>query len=306
MQICLCSSMKQEGKKPSSLVSTNCFKPQHQDTRWSFFPEVKRSFFSLITGWGGTTVASGQGLVCGTPVGKESFCLGSSIWEGAVPTLIQDTGFLNNSTAFLFWHSHKLYSLLPQGLNFFVSENSEKYRLYLSTWQCNDRITGERQDGGVQDMSSPPVTKIPKSSIKCWTIIKNKNHWNLPKMMFYYKDKDDNTRQWESQNCNTNRIPVRWGTNKVKNNYITEVIPQEWDFWVPCQALHPGDLASEGRAPRAFGFEGQWCLRTEIPQTWGWTSETRGTLKPRKQRRQTWKIRQNKTAKKYAPNEGTR
>lgn len=118
MQICLCSSMKQEGKKPSSLVSTNCFKSQHQDTWWSFFPEVKRSFFPLITGWGGTTVASGQGLMCGTPVGKESFCLGSSIWEGAVPTLIQDTGFLNNSTAFLFWRSHKLYSLLPQGLNF--------------------------------------------------------------------------------------------------------------------------------------------------------------------------------------------
>lgn len=46
---------------------------------------------------------------------------------------------------------------------------------------------------------------------------------------------------------------------------------------------------------------------TEIPQDWGWTSEKKGMtiLKPTEQRWQM-KIRQNETAKKYVPNEGTR
>ena len=49
----------------------------------------------------------------------------------------------------------------------------------------------------------------------------------------------------------SNPIPIGWATHELENNYITEVLPQEWKFWAPCQAPWPGGLAWEGGAPRA-------------------------------------------------------
>ena len=58
-------------------------------------------------------------------------------------------------------------------------------------------------------------------------------------------------------------------THKLENNYITEVLPQEWEFWAPRQAPQPEGPASEGGVPRAFSFEGQWGLSAGAPQEWG-------------------------------------
>ena len=56
----------------------------------------------------------------------------------------------------------------------------------------------------------------------------------------------------------SNHIPAcGWVTHKLENNYMTEVIPEEWKFWSPHQAPHHESLASGG-VPRASGFEGQW------------------------------------------------
>ena len=56
-----------------------------------------------------------------------------------------------------------------------------------------------------------------------------------------------------------NQIPYML-THKLENNYTIEVLPQEWKFWVPCQAPQPKGLAMGGEAPRESGFEGHWSL----------------------------------------------
>ena len=33
--------------------------------------------------------------------------------------------------------------------------------------------------------------------------------------------------------------PPEWATHKLKNNYITESLWQEWEFWTQCQHFHP-------------------------------------------------------------------
>ena len=43
-------------------------------------------------------------------------------------------------------------------------------------------------------------------------------------------------------------------THKLKNHYVTEVLPQNWEFWNPQQYPQPEGLAFGRGAPRAFGF----------------------------------------------------
>ena len=81
-------------------------------------------------------------------------------------------------------------------------------------------------------------------------------------------------------------------THKLENNYTTEVLPQEWKFWAPCQASQPESLATGGRrAPRECGFEGQWGLITEL--SWGnrnatLRGHTQDFMCTRNQRKKQW------------------
>ena len=72
-------------------------------------------------------------------------------------------------------------------------------------------------------------------------------------------------------------MPGGLATHRLENNSITQVLPQEWQFWAWCQAHPPGVLASGGGTPRAFGFECQQGLRAGDPQDRG------------KQRLHTWR-----------------
>ena len=67
------------------------------------------------------------------------------------------------------------------------------------------------------------------------------------------------------------RIPYPPGglTHKLENNYVTDVLPQEWEFWAPRQAPKSGGLASGGGTIKAFGFEGQWSLSAGALHNWG-------------------------------------
>ena len=53
-------------------------------------------------------------------------------------------------------------------------------------------------------------------------------------------------------------------THKLKNHYITEVLPQNWEFWNPQQDPQPEGLAFGRGAPRVFGSEVKWvdCRRS--------------------------------------------
>ena len=96
------------------------------------------------------------------------------------------------------------------------------------------------------------------------------------------------SRQWDGRRSaimiKSNPIPTRWAVHKLENNYTTEVLPQEWQYWAPCEAPLTGCLATGGRGPRKSGFEGQWSLITEIPQDWGkqklhsWRAHTRSYM----------------------------
>ena len=67
----------------------------------------------------------------------------------------------------------------------------------------------------------------------------------------------------------SNPTPARWVTHKLETNYTTEVPPQDWRSWAPCQASQLGCLAMGRGAPRESGFESQWGLITGIPEDWG-------------------------------------
>lgn len=73
----------------------------------------------------------------------------------------------------------------------------------------------------------------------------------------------------------------RWATHKLENNYSAEVLPHEWEFWVPRWVPHPGDPAPGRLAPRPFGSEGQQGLISGVPKDSGkyrlhsWMTHTR-------------------------------
>ena len=53
--------------------------------------------------------------------------------------------------------------------------------------------------------------------------------------------------------------------NQISYPHIKYVIPQEWDFWAPCQAPQ---LRGLNRRKMPFGFEAQKGLITGAPQYW--------------------------------------
>ena len=59
------------------------------------------------------------------------------------------------------------------------------------------------------------------------------------------------------------------GDPQTENNYITEVLPQELEFWVPHEAPQPEGLELGVGDFRAFGFEGQWGLSVGLHRTGG-------------------------------------
>ena len=68
------------------------------------------------------------------------------------------------------------------------------------------------------------------------------------------------------------RLVIKSHTPWVANPQTGEVLPQEWEFcaphWVP-QPEAGGVLHRADKAPRAFGFEGQWGLTEEPHRTRG-------------------------------------
>lgn len=74
-------------------------------------------------------------------------------------------------------------------------------------------------------------------------------------------------------------IPVREGGNKVKNNYITEVIPlRSESSESPCQAPYPWRSGIRRTAPEHLALKASSDDRNSTG--WGWTSETRGMATP--------------------------
>ena len=47
----------------------------------------------------------------------------------------------------------------------------------------------------------------------------------------------------------SNPTPPRRLTHTLENNFIAEVLPQEWEFWAPGQSLQLGGLTVGGGAP---------------------------------------------------------
>ena len=94
--------------------------------------------------------------------------------------------------------------------------------------------------------------------------------WNLPKRYPISNDKQPlQVSRRGITAIKSNLILTRWMMNKLENNYTTEVLPQKWNFWAPCQVPWLRVLAMGKEAPREFGFEDQWYLITGNPHDWG-------------------------------------
>ena len=120
-------------------------------------------------------------------------------------------------------------------------------------------------------MSSPLLTETPKSQLTAEQPLTKKNAGTYQKRHPISKTKKK--PQWDSRRGTTviksNPIHARWATHKLESNCITEVLPQEWEFWAPHQAPQPGGLAMGGGVPKESSFESQQGLTTKIPQDWG-------------------------------------
>ena len=105
-------------------------------------------------------------------------------------------------------------------------------------------------------MSSHENTKITTSY---WTTT-DKKEWNLPQKDILRKK--TKTQQDGRRRCLCdiiNPYPLgKQATNWI--NYITEVLPQKWEFWAPWQVPQPEHLALGRGFTTAFVFEGQWGL----------------------------------------------
>ena len=64
-------------------------------------------------------------------------------------------------------------------------------------------------------------------------------------------------------------ILTGWAVRKQEANYVTEILPQKWKPWAPCQVPQPGGLTTGGSAPTEPSFEDQQGLIAGIPQDWG-------------------------------------
>ena len=120
-------------------------------------------------------------------------------------------------------------------------------------------IGGRRRDSRVEGLELTSSHKNSKITTNRWTTI-NKD-WKLPKKILYIQRQRRRSHSRGSTfSVQSNSILVGWATYTLENNYIAEILPQEWESWAPYQAPQPGGLSSEGGAPRAFGFEGQQKL----------------------------------------------
>ena len=99
--------------------------------------------------------------------------------------------------------------------------------------------------------------RTPKSHLTAeWTSVKKSGTYQ--KRYATSKGKEETTTRLEENHTHNIIKPntPRCATNRLKNNYVTEVLPWEWEFWALWQAPQPGCLALGGEASRTFGFEG--------------------------------------------------
>ena len=138
-------------------------------------------------------------------------------------------------------------------------------------------VTDSKQDGRVEGLQLTSYHENTKITTNCWTTI-DETGWNLPKKIFYiqrqrrsHNEMVQGAHLWYNQihNC-------QGGDWRTKNNYIAEVLPQEWEFWDPEQDPQPEGLALGRGTPRAFDFEGQWAWVQELHRTGGNRDSTLG------------------------------
>ena len=83
-----------------------------------------------------------------------------------------------------------------------------------------------QQDGGVEDVRSPLLTKIPRSQLTAeqpssTTTTATTKRWNLPKRYPTCKDKEEATMRWyEGHNCDKIKSHTRWVGNPQTGKYL--------------------------------------------------------------------------------------
>ena len=122
-----------------------------------------------------------------------------------------------------------------------------------------------------KSLDSPPLTSTPKSQLTAERPWMKKTEIHQKRSSTARDIKKES--QWDGQEVWTHDTTKfhtpQWATHKLENNYITDILPQEWKFWAPHQATPPDWHPAPRRGtPRAFGFEGQQGSISGTPQDW--------------------------------------
>ena len=134
---------------------------------------------------------------------------------------------------------------------------------------CNVGSTFKSQLGGMVKIVTYKEPEITSSQwhTKISTICRkttNEKDWYLPGKIFHKRSnknkKGTTVRPGGGVDSWYNQSYMPQVTHKWENNYIVELHPQEWEFWVPHQACQPRHPAPGRWVPKAFNFEGQWSL----------------------------------------------
>ena len=138
-------------------------------------------------------------------------------------------------------------------------------------------LMGQREDGGVEGLELTSCHENSRITTNWWTTI-DKKDWNLQKkdILCPKTKKPQEDGRNDPFGLQSNPIHTEWETHKLENDYIKEVLPQEWEFWAPHQAPQSGCLALGGGERRAFVSEGQWGMIAGTLQDWGNRNSTLG------------------------------
>ena len=138
----------------------------------------------------------------------------------------------------------------------------------------------QRQNGGVEGHELPSSYKNTKITTKCWTTIDKKMLEPTKKDTLHpkTKKKPQDSRRGTIV-IKSNLIPTEWVTNKLEDNYTTEILPQEWKFWAPHQVPQPWGLVTGRGVPRESGFEVTRVSSQKFHRTGGNGNSTIGGCK---------------------------
>ena len=125
-----------------------------------------------------------------------------------------------------------------------------------------------------KDVSLPLLRKTPKSQ-RTAEQLSTKKCWTLTKKISYIQRQRRKSiiMMVGGHGCDKIKSHAHWGrggvSQRLENNYITEVLPQEWKFWVPHQPSQTDGLATGVKPPESLALKASSVWSQDFHKTGG-------------------------------------